>query len=125
MRRKRARAPLDISADPFRERRRAALHERIQLLGGQFHFETDSPRLLHIARHAYAGLPPHRFRTPAPRFTVRLLLTTTERPRRAIDLESEPPPVRPLAGVGILCGAMDSANFMTVSPQQRSAVVVV
>jgi len=125
MRSKRARAPLDIPADPFGERRRAAFHERIQLLGGQFHFETDSPRLLRIARHAYAGLPPHRFSTPAPRFTVRLLLTSAERPRRAIELENEPPPVRPLAGGGILCGALESANFMTVSPQQRSAVVVV
>jgi energy-coupling factor transporter ATP-binding protein EcfA2 len=97
----------------------------MQLLGGQFHFETDSPRLLRIVQLAYARLPSHTLSIAAPRFLVRLLLTSTERPRPAIQIEGEPPRVGPLAGGGILCGAMDSANFVALTPQQRSALVVV
>jgi hypothetical protein len=40
-------------------------------------------------------------------------------------MDSEPPRVRPLSGGGILCGAMDGANFVALDPQQRSALVVV
>jgi energy-coupling factor transporter ATP-binding protein EcfA2 len=122
----------EIPADPFGERQRAALHERMQLLGGEFHFEADSPRLLRIVQLAYANLPSHRLATAAPRFLVRLLLSSKTRSRRpttssreAIRTGSEPPRVRPLAGGGILCGAMESANFMALTPSQRSAVVVV
>jgi len=116
--------PPDHLADPFAERRPAAFHERIQLLGGQFHFETDSPRLLRIMRFAYAKLPPHRFSGSTPSFRVRLVLAS-KRARRSTPIVREPPRVRPLAAGGILCGAMESANFMTLTPQQRSALVVV
>jgi hypothetical protein len=113
-------------ADPFQERRRPALRERIQLMGAQFHFETDSPRLLEIVRLAYAGLPPHKLRNAAPRCLVRLALTSTDRSLHTMKKsKTEPPRVRPLAGGGILCGAMDSANFVALTPQQRSALLVV
>jgi hypothetical protein len=112
-------------ADPFRERQRAAFHQSMQLLGGRFHFETDSARLLRILRIAYARLPSHRFRGPAPRFVVRLVLASSEHPRRVAQMKAEPPRVRPLTGGGILCGAMDSANFVALTPQQRSGLVVV
>ena len=117
-------SPADIPADPFGERRPAAFHERIQLLGGQFHFESDSKRLLQIVRFAYAKLPPHRFSGSTASFRVRLVLASKAR-HRSTPIVREPPRVRPVAGGGIFCGAMESANFMALTPQQRSAVVVV
>jgi len=116
--------PPDIPADPFGERRPAVFHERIQLLGGQFHFETDSPRLLRIVQFAYAKLPPHSFSGSTPSFRVRLMLASKGL-HRSTPIAREPPRVRPLAGGGIFCGAMESANFMALTPQQRSALVVV
>lgn len=116
--------PPDDLADPFGEKRPAVFNERVQLLGGHFHFETDSSRLLRIVRFAYANLPPHRFPGSTPRFRVRLVLASKRRPRSIPGLH-EPPRVRPLAGEGILCGAMESANFMALTPQQRSALIVV
>jgi hypothetical protein len=126
MSRNRNQALAEPPADPFQERHRPALRERIQLMGAQFHFETDSPRLLNIVRLAYAGLPPHKLRNAAPRCLVRLALTSTERSHRTMKkIETEPPRVRPLAGGGILCGAMEGANFVALTPQQRSALLVV
>src|SRR6185437_2053544 len=114
----------DISADPFMERRRASLHEGFGLLGGQFRFETDDARLLRLVKHAYSRLPPHRFTAAAPRFLVRLALTSAPLP--SIHTESEPPLFRPVvAAAKTLCGAMDGANFVAVSPEQQSALVVV
>ena len=107
--------------DPFGERRPVAFRERLQLLGGEFEFATDRARLLRIVRQAYARLPPHKFGGTNPRFKVRLVLTpggTQSRSRR------EPPPVRNLAAAGLLCGAMDRANFVALTPQQRSALIV-
>jgi hypothetical protein len=113
-------------ADPFQERHRPALRERMQLMGGQFQFETDSPRLLSIVRLAYAGLPPHKLRHAAPRCLVRLALTSAERSPHAMkSMKAEPPRVRPLAGGGILCGAMENANFVALTPERRSALLVV
>ena len=112
-------------ADPFQERHRPALHLRMQLMGGQFDFETDSPRLLRLVRQAYSGLPPHRLAGTASRCLVKLMLTTARRSAATRNHKSEPPPVRPLAAGGILCGAMESANFVAVTAQQRTALVVV
>ena len=64
--------------DPFGEHRDALYSERLQLLGGQFHFETESARLLRLVRLAYARLPSHRFSSEAPRLRVRLVLTPRE-----------------------------------------------
>jgi hypothetical protein len=117
--------PPEIPADPFGERRPAAFHERMQWLGGRFHFEADSTRLRDIVRFAYAKLPSHRLSATAPHFHVKLLLAPKGRLRQAARMSREPPRVRPIAGGGILCGAMESANFMALTPQQRSALVVV
>lgn len=108
--------------DPFGENRSATWCERLHLLGGQFDFETDSRALLQIVRAAYARLPAHRFADVTPQFRVRLLLSGK---RAAARRAGEPPPVRPLAGAGILCGAMDRASFVALTPQQRSALIVV
>jgi hypothetical protein len=111
--------------DPFGERRCATWCERLQLLGGQFDFETDSPALLRIVRAAYARLPAHRFAGAPPRFRVKLTLTPASSRHAAAQSAGEPPPVRPLAGQGILCGAMDGANFVALSPPQHAALIVV
>ena len=108
--------------DPFGERRRCALRARLQLLGGQFDFETDSARLLRLVRLAYARLPAHRFPQAAPHIRVRLVLTPPA-PRAGRGVE--PPPVRPLAADGILCGAMDGGGFVTLTVPGRSALIVV
>ncbi len=113
-------------ADPFRERHRAAFHERMLLMGGQFQFETESSPLLRLVRLAYAKLPSHKFPGPAPRCLVRLALTSgSAQHSSTARSDIEPPRVRPLAGGGILCGAMEGANFVALSPEQRSALVVV
>lgn len=109
--------------DPFGERKRTAFRERLQLLGGEFEFETDSRRLQRIVRSAYAGLPPHRLARAVPRFRVRLVVTATPRARGGPP--GEPPPVRALSGAGMLCGAMERSSFVAVAVQQRAALLVV
>jgi hypothetical protein len=94
-------------------------------MGGQFHFETESPGLLRLVRLAYAKLPSHQFPGATPRCLVRLVLTSTSAEHPPTAPRNEPPRVRPLAGGGILCGAMDGANFVALSAEQRSALVVV
>jgi hypothetical protein len=91
-------------------------------MGGQFHFETDSPRLLSIVQSAYSGLPPHKFPGTAPRCLVRVALTA---PHPSSHRKDEPPRVMPVSGAGILCGATDTASFVALTPQQRSALVVI
>ena len=109
--------------DPFGEHRRAAFRARLQLLGGRFDFETDSARLLRIVQIAYAGLPPHKLSAPVPCLRVKLVLSAPE--RAAHRPRSEPPPVRPLSGAGMLCGALDGASFVGLSAPQRAALIVV
>lgn len=110
--------------DPFGERRRAARCERLQLLGARFEFETDSAQLLRIVRSAYAGLPAHRLGRRAPRLRVRLSLSRAPAARGAPG-RGEPGLIRTLAADAMLCGAMDGANFVTLTPRQRSALIVV
>lgn len=111
--------------DPFGERRHFRERLRRQLLGGKFEFETDSQRLLHIVRAAYAHLPAHRFAGRAPRFRVTLAVTRVPRTPPGARASRQPPPVRSLAGDGILCGAIERAGFVALSPRQRSALIVV
>jgi len=116
--------PGEPTEDPFQERHRCLLRERAQLMGGEFRFETDSPRLVNIVRQAYSGLPAHRLCNQPPRCVVRLALSAAGR-RPAMSVDGEPPPIRQLSGKGILCGVMDGANFIALDPQQRSALLVV
>jgi hypothetical protein len=98
---------------------------QLQLLGGRFEFESDSARLLRLVRHAYAGLRPQKLPGAVPRLHVKLLLTPPNRGRPAGDRHAEPPAVRPVAARGILCGAVGGAGFVTLSAQQRAALIVV
>lgn len=112
--------------DPFGEHRRAAWSFRRQLLGGRFEFETDSRALLRLVEAAYARLPPHTLAAPAPRLRVRLVLGPAPlKPGGAGTRGGEPSPVQPLAGAGLLCGALESATFAAMSPEQGSALIVV
>jgi hypothetical protein len=111
--------------DPFGEHRRARWCESLQVLGGRFDFETDSFELLRLVRATYARLPAHRLCAVPLHFRVRLALTPAQRSGRVAAARGEPPPIRPLAGAGILCGAMDRANFVALTPQQRTALIVV
>jgi hypothetical protein len=115
--------PAEPPADPFGERHRSTLHERFQLMGGNFHFETDDLPLAQIVRTAYSRLPSHKFAGTAPRFLVRLALGAAQRP--VMHTESEPPRLSSFAAGGILCGAMETASFTALTPQTRSALVVV
>jgi energy-coupling factor transporter ATP-binding protein EcfA2 len=109
--------------DPFGEHRRTTYQERIQLLGGQFEFETSSSRLWRIVKSAYARLPAHSFGKRSPRFKLSLVLTPGGHPGPRD--QTEPRPLRTMAGGSILCGALDGAGFAALTPQQRSGLIVV
>jgi hypothetical protein len=113
----------DLFADPFGEQVQMMAQRHMQLLGGRFQFESNSPRLLRLVDLAYAGLPRHRLSVAAPRLRVRLLLRASEqrRPRR----RSEPPPFGMFSGAGYLGGATDSSNFAILSPREGTALVAV
>jgi len=111
--------------DPFGERKRGALRVRLQLLGGRFEFETDSARLLRLVHLAYAGLPRQRLPATAPRFRLKLVLTPRQSARAGGRERGAPPPVRALAGGPILCGAVEGAGFVTLSPRERAGLIVV
>lgn len=111
----------DQATDPFGERGASRLRRRLQLLGGEFTFETASPVLLRLIDEAFAGLPPYRLGARSPRFRVSLVLKA--RSRRYAG--ATPPPVRLSAGNGFLHGAMDADNFVVMSPRERHALIVV
>ena len=112
----------DLFADPFEERSQIVVHEPLQLLGGRFLFESNSPQLLRLVDSAYLGLPRHRLSTVAPRLRVRLLLSPGTQPR--LRRLSEPPPLSMLSGTGYLGGATESSSFVVLSPSERTALVV-
>src|SRR5260370_18894607 len=85
----------DLFADPFGERSQMIAREHIQLLGGRFQFESNSPQLLRLVDSAYLGLPRHRLSAVPPRMSVRLLLSPGEQPRAR--RHSDPPPLSMLS----------------------------
>jgi hypothetical protein len=123
MARKNATTVPDLFDDPFGERTRMITRQHIQVLGGRFQFESNSPQLLRLVDSAYLGLPRHRLAAVAPRLKVRLLLGPREQPRRRT--RSEPPPLSMLSAPGCVGGATESSNFVVLSATERSALVVV
>ncbi|MBS0419226.1 MAG: serine kinase [Proteobacteria bacterium] len=111
----------ELYSDPFGERSAVRVRRDLHLLGAQFLFESNSPKLMRLVDTAYAGLPPHRLTRSTPRLRVRLELTAEERrsPR------TQPPPLQMLSGAGLLCGATQASNFVVVSPQDGAALVAV
>ena len=112
----------DLLADPFGERSQMIVRKHIQLLGGRFQFESNSPELLRLVDSAYLGLPQHRLSAIPPRMKVGLLLGPGGQPR--LRTRSEPPPLSMLSAPGYLGGATDSSNFVVLSPTERTALVV-
>lgn len=110
----------DPTADPFGEGSPLAHAARWTVLGACFHVVSDSTALLALAAQACASLPAHRFGAVAPMFHVELRLGA---PRDTVY--ALPPRVRTQAGAGVLCGVMDAANHVVVSPGQRRALVSV
>jgi hypothetical protein len=123
------RVTADIESDPFGERIAAkSVRTGLQLMGGRFHFHSNSLELLHLVDAAYAGLPPHRFSANAPEFSVKLLLTPCPRRvgrGRPVRAQSEPPRISMLGGPDLLGAATESSTFVVLSPRQRCALVSV
>jgi hypothetical protein len=113
----------DLYADPFRERSAKSLRARRQLLGARIEFQSNDRRLLQLALTAYIDLPPHRFYSNAPRLKVKLLLRPPGLPRS--HRQFEPPPLDMFSGVEWLGAATQASDFVVLSPQQRTALVVV
>ena len=111
----------DISADPFRERRREARRTTLQLLGARFVFESESAELMRLVRWAYAGLPRHTLWARVPRLAVRLVLGGNAGSRKS----AEPAPLAMSSGVGFLCGASPKTSMTAIYPSGRAALVIV
>jgi len=111
----------DLYSDPFGERSAVVGRERMQLMGCDVEFESNSAQLLSLVRTAYARLPPHRLSARAPELKVRLWLTGAAAAHR----RSEPPPLAMFSGVGFLGGVSNSSSCVVLSSDQRSALVAV
>ena len=112
----------DLLADPFGERSAAMARRDLQLLGARFRFESNSRRLLRLVDAAFAGLPRHRLASIIPRLSVKLVVGSGRQPQHRG--RREPPPLDMLSGAGLLGGATDRSDFVVLSPQERSALVV-
>jgi hypothetical protein len=126
----------EILSDPFGERFPMLARKPLQLLGGRFRFDSNSPELLSLVDSAYAGLPRHWLSTEAPELRVSLLLTSppkvTSRPKASKSVgcrhtlnRSEPPPLAMLHGAGLLGGATVSSNAVVLSPREGAALVLI
>jgi energy-coupling factor transporter ATP-binding protein EcfA2 len=110
-----------VLADPFGESRSLLMRRRLPVLGGRFEFESNSRALMRLVDSAYAGLPAHRISPLPPTLRVRLLSESASPWRR----RTEPPPLSMHSGPGMLGGATNVSNLVVVSPEERSALVVV
>ncbi|RDI98012.1 serine kinase [Dyella solisilvae] len=106
--------------DALREKRRGRHAVHKQLLGGEFHFESDSVAMLQLVEAAYGGLPSHRLPVAPSTFLIELRLL----PGRVPAPIGEPPAVQMHSGVGCLGGVMDASNYVVLFPEQRKALVV-
>ncbi|HKT29804.1 serine kinase [Dyella sp.] len=109
-----------LCADPFSERLPQPLSVHKQLLGGRFHFESNSQPLLDLVEAAYGDVPPHRLPRVTPELRIELRLV----PGRSLADAHEPPPVQMQSGMEILFGVINAVNYVAISPRQRQALVV-
>jgi len=112
----------DLLIDPFGEQSAPTARRDFQLLGGRFRFESNSGRLLRLVDAAFGGLPKHRLSAILPRLKVRLVLAPGGRSRPRS--RREPPPLGMFSGAGFLGGATDQSDFVILSPQEQSALIV-
>lgn len=120
----------DPLSDPFGERAPSLARKPLQLLGGRFRFDSNSPQLLRLVDWAYAGLPGHWLSSEAPSFHVRLMLmkpgeAPKKRPQRRRLNGSEPPPLEMLHGAGLLGGATATSDVVVMSAREGAALVLV
>ncbi len=118
----RNRVSSDPHPDPFAERKRVRMRRPLQLLGGRFHFESNSAELLRLVNWAYADLPAHALSAQSPRFNVSLVLNGA---KPATRVRMEPPELTLAGGAGLLGGVAGAASFVTLSPAQGGALVVI
>lgn len=121
MARRRAVSIPDLYSDPFGERSAVIGRERMQVMGCDVEFESNSAKLLALVRTAYARLPGHRLATHAPELKIRLWLTDGVASHR----RSEPPPLAMFAGTGLLGGVSNSSSCVVLSSDQRAALIAV
>ena len=113
-------AACELCADPFGERLPQPLSVHKQLLGGRFHFESNSQALLDRVEDAYGDVPPHRLPLVMPELHIELRLM----PGKYLPDAYEPPPVRMQSGMDMLFGVINAANYVAISPRQRQALIV-
>ncbi|MCC4595632.1 serine kinase [Xanthomonas campestris pv. phormiicola] len=111
-----------IASDPFHDRLRREHALSKQLLGGRFHFQSNSEALLQLVEAAFGGVPPQQLPDAAD-FRIELNLVARQDAPYVFALE--PPPVRTHSGAGVLCGAIDADNYMVLMPDQGRALIVV
>ncbi|HEX2011948.1 MAG TPA: hypothetical protein VJN44_13520 [Roseateles sp.] len=107
--------------DPFGERSPGRLSRKIQVLGGNFEFRSDSTALLDLVDLAYRGLPAHGMPDGAPDFLIELRLTDGP----SLDGLDEPPEARMLGGAGFLGALMDASNLALAFPAARRGLVAI
>ena len=114
----------DLYADPFREHEEPCKRFECDLLGTRFRFESNCPQLLQLARDAYLGLPPQRFRAgPVQPLTVRLLRRPAATPARR--RRGEPASLDMFSTPGWLGAGSVASDAVLLSPALRLAIVVV
>jgi hypothetical protein len=113
------RAAADILADPFAESPKSIVTRRLQLLGADFHFDSQARSLGELVKTAYGGLPMQRLRTDPPRIRVKLVLL----PGGARSRVAEPAAASMISGPGYLCAANGASSFAIVSPAERAGLV--
>lgn len=115
-----------IEADPYGEGVLVPVRKAVNLLGGRFHFESDSKELLALVDAAYAGLPSHLFSSAPKTFRIKLMMTPAPaRSRRRTAQQKEPPPIPMLQGAGFLGSATPSSTFVVLCPKERTGLVSV
>ncbi len=112
-------AGADILADPFAEHSKSLVTRRLQLLGADFHFDSNAPALCELVKAAYGGLPRQRLKTKPPRITVMLALLRGGAPTPV----AEPAAASMISGPGYLCAANGASSFAIVSPAERAGLV--
>jgi hypothetical protein len=124
---KNRRADPDTASDPFAERTPSLVREKLNLMGGRFHFESNSAELLALVETAYAGLPSHVFPPKSKAFRIKLILTpkAASGSLRRAARRREPPPISMLNGAGFLGGATPSSSFVVLCPETRTGLVSV
>ncbi|MGY3229328.1 hypothetical protein ACVWWJ_000812 [Luteibacter sp. HA06] len=110
----------DIGADPFFERSPYPFAMVKTILGARFRFDSTHAALLEPVAAAYGGLPHDVPGARLPAFHVELRLS----PRRLAAVRDEPPPVLTQSGAGLLCGIMDSSNYVIIDHAHQRALVV-